>query len=105
MIQYIIEYIEDKIQLLKLDTTERIILVGAHIAFLVCALMFVTFFMVLLNIGLSIWIGSLLGKYSYGLFIVAGFYLLLLILIFLFRRKCKIFFADLIIKLFLNLKK
>lgn len=32
-------------------------------------------FLLILNIGIAIWIGELLGKYYYGFFVVAAFYL------------------------------
>jgi hypothetical protein len=34
-------------------------------------------FIVFINIGLSLWLGDLLGKFYYGFFCVAGFYALL----------------------------
>ena len=41
---------------------------------LICFIFF--FFFTILNIGISLWIGELLGKTYYGFFAVAGFYLL-----------------------------
>lgn len=102
MIKYLIEYIEEKIQLLKLEASEKVILVGAQIALLICVMVFFIFFVVLLNIGLSIWIGGMLGHYSYGLFVVAGFYLLLIILCILFRKGVRKIMSNFIIALFYN---
>ena len=42
-------------------------------------------FAFLVNIGLSLWIGELLGKTYYGFFIVSSFYLLISILLYIFR--------------------
>src|ERR1700704_6618126 len=38
------------------------------------------------NIGLALWIGELLGRMYYGFFIVAGFYGLITIVVYIFRR-------------------
>lgn len=35
-----------------------------------------TFFALVMNIGIALWVGELLGKNYYGFFIVAGFYLI-----------------------------
>ena len=42
-------------------------------------------FAFLVNIGLSLWIGELLGKMYYGFFVVSSFYLLVSILLYVFR--------------------
>ena len=42
-------------------------------------------FAFLANVGLSFWIGDLLGKDYYGFFAVSGFYLLVSILLYVFR--------------------
>jgi uncharacterized membrane protein len=44
-------------------------------------------FIAVLNIGLSLWIGELLGKFYYGFFIVAAFYALAGVILFLFRNR------------------
>jgi hypothetical protein len=44
-------------------------------------------FMIFLNLGLAFWIGEILGKTFYGFFIVASFYLLLAVIIYLFMYK------------------
>ena len=47
------------------------------------------FFLILLNIGLGLLIGSYLGNYAYGLLIMAGIYLLIIIIVFLARNSIK----------------
>ncbi|UFH45554.1 hypothetical protein LNP27_10455 [Flavobacterium galactosidilyticum] len=42
-------------------------------------------FAFLVNIGLSLWVGELLGKDYYGFFIVSGIYLIISILLYIFR--------------------
>lgn len=47
----------------------------------------VVLFVLVLNIGIAVWIGDLLGKMHYGFFIVAAFYLLVSIIFYLFLFK------------------
>jgi hypothetical protein len=44
-------------------------------------------FMLFFNLGLAIWIGEITGKIFYGFFILAAFYLLLGVIIYLFMHK------------------
>ncbi len=43
--------------------------------------------LVILNIGLALWIGKLLGDSFYGFFAVGGFYVLMTVILFVFRKK------------------
>jgi hypothetical protein len=54
---------------------------------------FIVSFLVFLNIGLSFWIGELLGKVFYGFFVIAAFYgvIGLIIHFFLHNRIKKVF--------------
>jgi uncharacterized membrane protein len=47
--------------------------------------MLVALFTICLNIGLAIWLGELLGKMYYGFFIIAGFYFLVSVIVFLYK--------------------
>jgi len=53
-------------------------LIGVFILFL---------FMLMLSIGAAFWAGDLLGKQSYGFFIVSAFYVVVLLLLYLFLGK------------------
>jgi hypothetical protein len=50
-------------------------------------MIFITLFFLILNIGLSLWIGEVLGKTYHGFFIVSGFYAMGAVVLFIFRRK------------------
>jgi hypothetical protein len=54
----------------------------ASLTIIIIALFFIT----VLNIGVALWIGVSMGKLYYGFFIVAGFYAVLGILIYLCRH-------------------
>jgi hypothetical protein len=81
------DYADTRIKLFKLKAIDKssgfisslltlIILAGLG---LICFIM--------LNIGLALLIGKWLGGYHWGFFIVAGFYIILGIIIFKFRKK------------------
>jgi hypothetical protein len=44
-------------------------------------------FLIFLNLGLALWLGEVLGKIFYGFFVVAGFYVILAIIIHFFMHK------------------
>ncbi|ODM52820.1 phage holin family protein [Elizabethkingia meningoseptica] len=102
MFDIIFDYIEKKIDLLKLEVSEKTVISAGFITFLICALIALIFFIVLFNIGIAFWVGKMVGSYSYGFFIVSGFYLLCLILIVIFRNSIKRAVANFILKSFNN---
>lgn len=67
--------IDKSANLLSSLLSSLLILVALIISFLI------------LNIGVSLWIGALLGQSFYGFFIVGGFYALLSVLLVIFREK------------------
>lgn len=80
------EYASKKIDLLKLEATEKSSIGLGIIAFLVLILVALLFFFILLIIGLGLLIGYLLDNYAYGILIMAGFYLLALFILFYARK-------------------
>jgi len=60
-------------------------------------------FMLFLNLGAALWVGTLLGEMFYGFFVVAGFYAFVAFVShFFFRKWLKRVFYDFIIRLFLK---
>lgn len=86
MIDTVKNFASKKLELLKLEATEKSSIGVGTAVFLGFAVVFSLFFIILLNIGLGLWIGSLLGNYGYGMLIMAGFYLVLLIIVILLRK-------------------
>jgi len=80
------DYIETRIDLVKLKTTRTTSDIVSSILSKVIVGLFVLIFLMMVNIGLAILIGSALGKTYYGFFILGGFYGLLAIVFHLFRR-------------------
>jgi membrane protein implicated in regulation of membrane protease activity len=85
--QKISSYLETKIQLLKLQAIDKSVGIIASILSKLILLIAVIFFLLFFNIGIALWIGSSLGKLYYGFFIVAGFYIIVGLLLYIFRKK------------------
>ena len=99
MLDLLKDYAYKKADLLKMQATEKSVSI---IGFLTIAILLAVsglFFMILFFVGLGFLIGHYLHNYGFGLLIVAGFYLLIMIIIFLSRNAIKNFIADKIIKL------
>ncbi|MDQ1096138.1 MULTISPECIES: phage holin family protein [Chryseobacterium] len=101
MIETIKEYASKRIDLLKIEATEKSSLSAGLITYFILILVSFTFFIVLFNFGLAYLIGRALNNTSYGFLIVAGFYFLIMALVVLFKKKIVNFVADQVIK-FLN---
>lgn len=98
MIDTLKDYAEKRLQLLKLEATEKSSLGAGNLVLIVLISISLLFFIALVNIGVGLWIGSLLGNYAYGILIMAGFYLLVVILLLLFRKTVLNLVAGSIIK-------
>ncbi|QCX52560.1 hypothetical protein [Elizabethkingia sp. JS20170427COW] len=100
MLDLIIQYIEKRIELLKLEAGEKVIISAGFITFITLSILALSFFIILFNFALSFMVGSLLDSYALGFFIVAGFYLLLFFIIFAMRKKIMNTVTSFIIKSF-----
>jgi hypothetical protein len=85
--QKIAEYIQDRLMLVKLDIVERgSKLVATMFTILVIAL-FSFFVLLFLSVMAAYMFGEMLHQIFWGFGIVAGIYILLLVLIIMFRKK------------------
>ncbi|MCS3529124.1 phage holin family protein [Chryseobacterium sp. JUb7] len=101
MIETIKEYASKRIDLLKIEATEKSSISAGMIAYFVILLVTFTFFLILFNFGIAFLIGRALGDHSYGFLVVAAFYFLIMIFIVIFKKKIVNYVADQVIK-FLN---
>ncbi|MEC3876303.1 phage holin family protein [Chryseobacterium salviniae] len=101
MIETIKEYASKRIDLLKIEATEKSSLSAGVVTYLVLMLVAFGFFIILFNFGIAFLIGKALGNSAYGFLIVAAFYLLLMLLLMIFKKKIVNYVADQVIK-FLN---
>ena len=101
MVDIIKDFATKKIDLLKMEMTEKSSITVGTLTYLLLGTVAALFFIILFNIGLGLLLGSWLGNYGYGILMMAGFYLLILLLIFALRNSIKYKIADTIIK-FIN---
>lgn len=101
MIETIKEYASKRIDLLKIQATEKSSISAGVIAYLVILLVAFAFFIILFNFGLAFFIGKLLNNTSYGFLIVAAFYLVITFIIVAFKKQIVNSIADKVIE-FLN---
>lgn len=88
MFKKVKNYIQDQVTLAKLEVVEVVGKVAATAVFFSLIALFSLFFIILLSIAIGFLISAYLG-YTYGFLIIAGFYFLLLILFFIFKKSLK----------------
>lgn len=81
------QYGKTTIELLKLKTLDKSADVASSLISWAIVIVFAVLFFLILNIGIALWIGELLGKSYYGFFSVAGFYAILAIIFTVFREQ------------------
>nr|WP_314490750.1 phage holin family protein [uncultured Chryseobacterium sp.] len=101
MIETIKEYTSKRIDLLKIQATEKSSISAGVIAYLVILLVAFAFFIILFNFGIAFLIGKMLNNTSYGFLIVSAFYLLIMIIVIIFKKRIVNMIANKVIE-FLN---
>ena len=81
------QYGKTTLELLKLKTLDKSADVVSNLVSWLIVLIFAVLFFLILNIGVALWLGELLGKSYYGFFVVSGFYALLALIFGIFRKQ------------------
>ncbi|MBL7882741.1 MAG: hypothetical protein JNL69_01630 [Bacteroidia bacterium] len=81
------EYGKTSYELFKLKAIDKIAEMVSTIVSRVYFMIALAMFATTLNIGISIWLGEMLGKVYYGFFCVAGFYSIIGIVLFFFLHR------------------
>lgn len=97
MLDLIKNYSIKKIELLKMEATEKTSVAAGSVVFLIAIFIFILFFLILFSVGLGLLIGYYLGNYGFGVLIIAGIYLLIIGILFAARKSLKNSVADKII--------
>jgi hypothetical protein len=87
LVEQIEAYSMTTIELSKLKILETTTVIVSLLVSQMSVIFSVVLFVLVLNIGIAMWLGDLLGKAYYGFFIVAAFYLLVSIIFYLFLYK------------------
>ena len=85
--QLVLDYVEARIALLKITIFEKIATVTAVLFSSIIIALVAFFILLFLSISGGLYIGALLNNNSLGFLIIAGFYLLLFIVLIAFRKQ------------------
>lgn len=86
MIDIIKDYTSKRLDLVKLQLTEKSSLSAGIITFLSIVLIAFSFFIILFNFGIAFLIGQSMGNIGHGFLIVAGFYFIVMIAVFFMKK-------------------
>lgn len=78
---------ESKLHLWKLKAVDKTAQFASTGVWSICLFVIGIFFVLMVNIGLALWVGELLGKSYYGFFVLSLFYVLLGVLLYAFRKQ------------------
>lgn len=81
------KYTETNTELLALKTVDKIADVLSSLTVIVLIVIVFAMFTLFINVGLSLFIGNLLNEYYLGFFIISAFYLVLGLVLYVFRDK------------------
>jgi hypothetical protein len=80
-------YTKTSIELAKLHMVDKAAdMLSSLVSIIVISIVAGTFLM-LANIGLAFWLGEFLGSTAYGFFAVSGFYLLVMLIVMIFKNQ------------------
>lgn len=81
------DYGKTSIELFKLQAVDKSADVIAALATQLVFFTVVVLFLLTTNVGIALWIGEAIGELYYGFFIVAGFYVIVFFLLYIFRQQ------------------
>lgn len=81
------EYGKTTLELVKLKTIDKSSDVVSTLVSWLIVILFGVMFFTLLNIAVALWLGGMMDNTCYGFFIVAGFYALLTLVFWIFRKQ------------------
>jgi hypothetical protein len=81
------DYLDTKIELTRLKTIDKSADVLSTVVVTVSILFVSAVLILFASLGLALLIGKMLGAYHYGFFIMAGFYAIILLVIYVKREK------------------
>lgn len=87
LIEKATEYLKISYELIKLKTIDKTSDVVSSLTHRFVFFVLIASFMLFLNLGLSFWLGKILGNTFYGFFIIAAFYFIAGIIFHFFMHK------------------
>lgn len=80
------EYVKTHIEIAKLKSADKIADIFSSLVSQIAVVAMSFFFLLMVNIGIAFWLGSVLGATHYGFMIVAAFYALLVVILMAFKN-------------------
>ena len=80
------QYSKTSFELLQLNTIDKTSDVISSLSVVISISIIVAMFTLFINIGISLFIGNLLNDYAMGFLLVSGFYFIVAIIVFIFRK-------------------
>lgn len=99
LIDKALNYLSARLDMMKLSLVERVSLILGFFMFAMVGMMMTMAVIIFLGIGLSQYFAEVTGSTPLGYLIVSGIYILLLLLIIVFKRRMHIWFAGLFVSL------
>jgi hypothetical protein len=81
------DYLDTKIELTKLKTIDKSADVLSTVVVMVSMLFISVLLILFISLGLALLLGRMLGAYHYGFFVIAAFYAIILLVIYVKREK------------------
>jgi hypothetical protein len=81
------DYGKTTLKLIQLKTIDKSADLASTLAVQFALTIIVALFILMCYVGLSLWLGEILGKVYYGFFIMSGTNILLFLLVYIFRSK------------------
>ena len=81
------DYLETRTEMLKLKATGKVSEMASSVVAMIVIAGVSCMVIIFLNISIAIWLGSILNQLYLGFLAVAGFYLLLLLILYLGRKQ------------------
>jgi len=81
------DYLQTRAELVKLKAIKKSSALASGLISKLILAMFLVFFLMIFNIGVALWLGELLHKTYYGFFALAGFYLIVGLIVYASRQK------------------
>jgi len=81
------DYLETKIELARLKAVDKSSDILSGLIFTIVKFLIILFLALFLSVGLAVYLGALLGEYYYGFLIVGGLFALILLIVYIQRKK------------------
>lgn len=87
LLEWAKDYSDSTLELFKLSVIDKSADVVSSLVSRIATFLTVALSLLIINIGVALWVGKLLGDSFYGFFVIGGFYAILSVLLYVFRNQ------------------